>query len=162
MRVLTVNNPDDEKFLRTPTKEFIFADHSPEDIKQLISNMRSAMKAHDGMGLAANQIGLSNRLFIAEPPVDSGHPKQFFAIFNPIIESASKTTTKNTEGCLSIPNTSGLVTRHTRLTLTAKDKYGRPLRLKVSGILARIFQHEIDHLNGVLFTDKAVDIQIEK
>jgi len=161
MRVLTVNNPDDEKFLRTPTKEFVFADHSPEEVEQLISDMRVSMKDHDGMGLAANQVGLPHRVFIAEPPVE-GRSKKFYAIFNPIIESVSEDKIDNIEGCLSVPNTSGLVSRHTRLTITAQDQFGRPLRLKVSGVLARIFQHEIDHLNGVLFVDKATDIQKEK
>ena len=80
-------------------------------------------------------------------------PKQLFVIINPEIVKASEEKVNGIEGCLSIPGLVGEVERHEAIQVKALNRYGKPVKLKVDGWMARIFQHEIDHLNGVLFTD---------
>ena len=157
MRILTIANPQDEKFLRTKTAPFDFSKFSPKELNQLLANMRLTMKNHDGIGLAANQVGLNFQLFIVGLPNQDAHTK-FYYIFNPTITEHSPETSSDYEGCLSVPNLSGLVKRSQAITVTAQNKQGKSIKLKVSGLLARVFQHEIDHLNGLLFIDKAKQV----
>ena len=125
-------------------------------LKKLADDMRETMHAHKGMGLAAPQIGQSIRLFIVEYGGSDDDPAiPFTAYVNPTITWRSANSTLMTEGCLSIPGIEGTVRRPKRITLDAFDLAGNPVRVKAKGLLARIMQHEMDHLEGVLFTDKA-------
>lgn len=152
MEIFKVDNKKQEKFLRTKTKPFSFSRYSKKELRELIKNMRKTMKEADGIGLSANQVGISESFFIAE--VDS----KFYAVFNPKIEKVSEATSEMEEGCLSIPHTFGSVTRPEKIIISGLNINGKKVKIKAWGLLAKVFQHEIDHLNGKLFTDKAVEI----
>lgn len=153
-QILVVDNKKNEKFLRQKTVKFEFDKYSKKDIRELVKSMREIMKVANGVGLSANQIGLPFRMFVAQVPDAQGKSK-FYAIFNPEIIKISKETEILEEGCLSVPETWGPVERHYRLTLSGQDANGKRLKIKAWDLLARVFQHEVDHLNGGLFIDKA-------
>ncbi len=126
----------------TPVKEF------DESLEHLAEEMMRVMREAEGVGLAANQIGRLKRIFVA------AHEDEEYAIVNPVIEERSETTEKDIEGCLSIPETRVEVERSTAVTVSGQDPSGEPVRIEAEGLLARIFQHEIDHLDGVLILDR--------
>src|SRR3989344_1845044 len=160
MRMYKLSDKKDEKVLRKKASDFDFKSRSKKDIKDLISNMKKLMKKYDGIGLAANQIGLLERVFIANGKDKRGKLK-FYAIFNPEIIKTSKTTNIDIEGCLSIPGVNGEVARFDEIVISAQDEVGKKVKITSSKLLARVFQHEIDHLNGVLFIDKAIKINVK-
>ena len=139
-----------------------------KNLQTLIDDMIETMRDAPGVGLAAPQVGISEQLAVIEyaededdedetegavPSPNSAKPKQLFVIINPEIVKASEEKVNGIEGCLSIPGLIGEVERHEAIQVKALNRYGKPIKLKVDGWMARIFQHEIDHLNGVLFTD---------
>jgi peptide deformylase len=126
----------------TPVKDF------DESLEHLAEEMMRVMREAEGVGLAANQIGRLKRIFVAV------HEDEQYAIVNPEIEVRSETTEKDIEGCLSIPETRVEVERPTSVTVSGQDPSGEPVRVEAEGLLARIFQHEIDHLAGVLILDR--------
>lgn len=163
MKIFTINNKTEEKFLRTKTANFDFSKHSKKDINELIKKMKETMLKTQGIGLSANQVGLNMNFFIAQIPKIEGDKiagQKFYAIFNPQIIKISEETSIIEEGCLSIPETYGKVERPNKITLAGFDKIGRKIKIKTDGLAARVFQHEMDHLNGILFTDKAKEIHI--
>jgi peptide deformylase len=135
-----------------------------KDLHTLIDDMVETMREAPGVGLAAPQIGLSERLIVIEyyereeDEEDEEAPKKVWAVINPEIVKVSEETALGAEGCLSIPGLVGEVERHTEVQVKGLNRHGRPMKIKAKGWLARIFQHEIDHLNGVLFPDRAVRI----
>lgn len=157
-KVLIIDDKKNEKILRQKTVKFDFDKYSRKDIQALVKSMREIMKLANGVGLSANQIGMPLRLFVAQVPDAQGKPK-FYAIFNPEIVKFSKEMEILEEGCLSVPETYGPVERHYRLTLVGQDANGGKIKIKAWDLLARVFQHEVDHLNGELFIDKAKHIQ---
>jgi peptide deformylase len=117
-------------------------------IRRLIADMIQTMQAAPGIGLAAPQVGESLRLFVYDIGDGPG------AIINPeIVDRAGDEI--GVEGCLSIPRLEGEVPRAQMVEVTGLDRHGKRLRLRAEDMLARVFQHEIDHLDGVLFTDRA-------
>jgi len=148
MKILITGKKKENKFLHKKAAKFDFVKYSKKDLKKLIKNMRQTMKKAEGVGLSANQVGLNESFFIAEMN------NKFYNIFNPKFEKRSKETVELEEGCLSIPNTYGLVKRSEKITLSGYDINGKKIKIKAWGLLARIFQHEVDHLDGKLFTDK--------
>lgn len=160
--ILVVENKKEEKFLRKKTAAFDFAKFSKKEVNDLIARMRRTMKAANGIGLSANQIGLDLCVFVAEVPDAQGGTK-FYAVFNPKLEKTSEETVPYEEGCLSVPGTWGNVVRPARVTVSGFDKHGKPAKVKAWGLLARVFQHEIDHLNGKLFIDRTKEMhKVEK
>jgi len=155
--ILTINNKKEESFLRRKVPEFNWGKVSPKEIQDLIKKMRAIIKKENGVGLSANQLGLSWRFFITEIPGNKNKLK-FYAIFNPEIVKVSKNKTILEEGCLSVPGIWGLVERPGQIILTGFDKNGRKLKIKAWDLLARVFQHEVDHLNGVLFIDRIKEV----
>lgn len=149
MEIVTTKNKKDEKFLRTPTVRFDFSKYDKKYTRELIKSMRQAMQKAEGIGLSANQIGLNIRVFVAKVE------NKFYAIFNPELSHLSKEKINLDEGCLSIPGVYGAVERPDKLALKGFDQSGKPLKIKAWGLLARVFQHEVDHLDGKLFIDKA-------
>ena len=117
---------------------------------RLLDDMHETMREANGVGLAANQVGVSKRILIALDGDDT-----IYELINPRCETAEGEEL-GVEGCLSVPQTYGEVPRATRVVVTALDREGKPFRLTAEGYLARVLQHEMDHLEGVLFTDKAV------
>ena len=120
--------------------------------------MLETMRQADGVGLAAPQVGVRQRLFVAELPADEeeGLPAETYILFNPEIVKQSGEQV-GIEGCLSIPGYVGEVARAEQITVKGIDEMGRPVRHKAEGYLARVFQHEMDHLDGVLYTDRLTD-----
>jgi peptide deformylase len=135
-----------------------------KDLHQLIDDMVETMREAPGVGLAAPQIGLSERLIVVEyyerdeDEEDEDAPKKLFAVINPEIIKASDEMAMGVEGCLSIPGLQGEVERHAEIQIKGLNRHGKPVKIKAKGWMARIFQHEIDHLNGVLFPDRAVRV----
>ncbi|MGE5464448.1 MAG: peptide deformylase [Syntrophothermus sp.] len=135
-----------------------------KNLQAVIDDMVETMREAPGVGLAAPQVGLSERLIVVEyyereedEEVENA-PKKVWALVNPEIIKASEETLMGVEGCLSIPNLVGEVERHAMVQVKGLNRHGKPVKVKAEGWLARIFQHEIDHLNGVLFTDRATRV----
>lgn len=119
---------------------------------ELVERMVETMIAEEGVGLAAPQIGVPRRVAVVNPAPDD--PDALMALVNPCIVARSEETVCSEEGCLSVPGIRGQVTRPARIDVEYRDPGGRPRRLAVDGLVARIIQHEIDHLDGVLFVDR--------
>ncbi len=122
--------------------------------------MVETMREAPGVGLAAPQIGVSKQLIVVEfgDEGDEDIPKQLFVVANPEIIRKSKDTVKGIEGCLSVPGVVGEVERSMVVTVSGQDKFGKKIKIRAQGWLARIFQHEIDHVNGMLYTDRAENL----
>ena len=127
------------------------------DIQTLIDDMVETMRAAPGVGLAAPQVDVSLRVITVEfgDEEDEEKPSKLYTVVNPSIARFSKDTILGIEGCLSIPGIAGEIERSEKVTVKGYNRHGQQMTIKASGWLARIFQHEIDHLDGVLFTDKA-------
>ncbi len=138
-----------------------------KELQTLIDDMIETMREAPGVGLAAPQVNIPQQLAVIEyaegedeeeiedaPP----KPKKLYVLINPEIIKASEEKVMGVEGCLSIPGLQGEVERHEAIQIKGLNRYGKPQKLKVDGWMARIFQHEIDHLNGVLFTDRAARV----
>lgn len=156
-KIYNVDVPEENKLLRMKMPVFDFTKYSGKEINDLIDRMKSAMHVARGIGLSANQIGLPFRVFVGQIPAQHGRPK-FYAIFNPEIEKSSEEVDAFEEGCLSAPGLYGDVKRPEEIVLRGFDKKGKPVKIKAWGLLARMFQHEVDHLNGTVFIDKATGL----
>ena len=119
-----------------------------ESLARLAQEMLATMREQEGVGLAANQVGRLKRILVAAVE------DQEYVIVNPTIEERTRSTEKDLEGCLSIPGIQVEVERPTAVTVSGQDASGAPLRLEASGLLARVLQHEVDHLDGVLILDR--------
>lgn len=146
----------DNKILRAQAEP---VDKVTPEIRELIRKMKKIMKASNGVGLAAPQIGIQKQIFVAELLYEGEENGIFYAVINPKITNISKEKEKLEEGCLSLPKLYGEVERPKKIHVEYLDEMGKKKRLKASGLLARIFQHEIDHLNGGLFVDKVKEIK---
>jgi peptide deformylase len=128
------------------------------ELQTLIDDMVDTMRAAPGVGLAAPQVDVPLRVIVvefSEDPEDEETPPKLYTLVNPEIARASAEEELGTEGCLSIPGIVGDVERPLTVTVKGLNRRGQPVKIKAGGWLARIFQHEVDHLNGVLFVDKA-------
>jgi peptide deformylase len=130
------------------------------DFQALVDDMVETMRQAPGVGLAAPQVNESIRLIVVEygDEEDEEIPPKLYILANPEITSFSEDTLVGTEGCLSIPGIQGDVERSIAVTVKGLNRHGRPMTVKAKGWLARIFQHEIDHLDGILFVDRAEKI----
>ncbi|MDI6769515.1 MAG: peptide deformylase [Anaerolineales bacterium] len=129
-------------------------------LQTLIDDMIETMRAAPGVGLAAPQVGVSERLIVVEygDDEDEDIPKKLYVLVNPEIKSFSQETEVGVEGCLSVPGLLGEVERSLAVTIKGLNRHGQPVKIKAQDWLARVFQHEIDHLNGVVFTDRATKV----
>ena len=160
-KIFTVPDPVLKKKAKTVTK-------FDEELQTLIDDMVETMREAPGVGLAAPQIGLLERVIVIEyyeneePTENSENEQEFkkrlYMVVNPEITRSSQETELGIEGCLSIPGLVGEVDRHLQITVKAQNRHGQPITLKLKDWTARIFQHEIDHLNGVLFTDRTDNV----
>lgn len=134
--------------LRKRSEDFDIAEIKTDSFQKFADKFAAFMVAEDGVGLAAPQIGLGKRIIAVQE-------KDAIGVYvNPEILKASPSMQEDEEGCLSVPGKFGMVDRHKRITVRAIDRHGRAIELKLSGFPAVIWQHEIDHLNGILFIDK--------
>ena len=124
------------------------------EFSKLVLTMRTMMKRSNGVGLSANQVGLPYRMFVAQVPNQQGEVK-FYTVLNPELGKDGREKSTQEEGCLSVVGVYGTVERPERVTLRGYDRNGKVLKIKAWGLLARVFQHEVDHLDGKLFIDKA-------
>jgi len=128
------------------------SDVNAPDFQELITDMVETMYEAPGIGLAAPQVGVSRRLCVVD--ITSGEdPAALLVLVNPEITEVWDKETRE-EGCLSVPGFYYEVTRPSRIAVRFQDRHGRPVELLADGLLARAIQHEIDHLNGVLFVDR--------
>jgi peptide deformylase len=147
-----------DPILRTKAKRVKQFDSA---LRKLVTDMFETMHASNGVGLAAPQVGLSIRVLVAElaPNKEENEPGFKVALINPEIIKQSDDMLEGYEGCLSIPGWIGEVPRHASVTVKAQTPEGKEVRLKAQDYFARVLQHEIDHLDGVLFTDRIVNIK---
>jgi len=122
-----------------------------EDIRRLIKDMFETMYEADGVGLAAPQVGVSQRVIVIDPHEQDVKP---FGLVNPVIVQSADDVERGEEGCLSIPGLKDIVERPAAVVVEALDADGKPVRIEAEGLLARVLQHEVDHLDGVLFIDR--------
>jgi len=130
-------------------------------LQTLVDDMIETMRQAPGVGLAAPQVGVSDRVIVVEYPEDEEQedaPKKLYVVVNPEIKEISHETEMGIEGCLSLPGLQGEVERALALTVRGRTRRGQPIKIKAKGWMARIFQHEIDHLEGVVFTDRAARV----
>lgn len=133
--------------LKTPAREVVEFHGS---LKRLTEGMLETLRAGEGrMTIAANQVGVLRRAFVAETD------DEVYVLVNPIIEERTPETETGIEGCLSIPGIGVEVERHSGVVVSGQDEEGRPVRHEVRGEVARMVQHETDHLDGVLMFDRA-------
>ena len=144
-RIVTYGTP----ILRQRTQEVA---NLNGDLSQLIDDMVTTMYAAPGVGLAANQVGSPHRLFVANPSEDRD-PATLLVVINPEVVGSDGEMVSE-EGCLSVPDFREEVRRARRVLLRGLDREGRPIEVEGHDLLARIFQHEMDHLNGLFFVDR--------
>ncbi len=134
------------------------------DVQRLIDDMVQTMRDSDGVGLAAPQVYASHRIIAVEVPAGSARvppvaPVPLTVLLNPTIADHSPDAVDDWEGCLSIPDLRGRVPRWRTVRVTALDRGGRPVTLDADGFFARVLQHEVDHLDGVLFPERMADLR---
>lgn len=139
-----------------PVRDFLTA-----DFQRFIDDMIVTMRKARGVGIAANQVGVSRRVFIVAPEPSSRYPNAPrmppVAMINPRLVKHSKEQVSDWEGCLSIPGLRARVPRYQKIEIEFTDRQGQRLRGKLSGFVARIFQHEFDHINGHVYLDRVRD-----
>ena len=140
LRIVQLGDP----VLRTPT---IRVERFDRNLGHLLDDMTATMRAAPGVGLAANQVGRSERACVIE--IDGRH----LELVNPVMVR-TEGTQRDLEGCLSVEGFYAPTTRADRAVVTAQDRHGRPVRVSGHGFLARALQHELDHLDGMLYLDR--------
>ena len=156
-KILQIGN----NVLRKTAQEVAISDIKSTETQEIIKEMsRILSKEEDGVAIAAPQIGYSKRIFVVADKIfegEEGSPEKIF--INPKITNLSKEKTLVDEGCLSVRWKYGRVRRSSKVTIKAYNKEGKKFQRGASGLLAQIFQHETDHLDGVFFVDKADDLK---
>ena len=141
------------KILAKTTEKVVLKDIKNGLYKELVLDMKKAMKENEGIGLAANQIGKDLSIFIIDEKLaaENSVPE---AYFNPEITEYSKDADEMEEGCLSIPGYGASIKRSKKVKIKAVDENGNKIKLKARGFLARVLQHETDHLHGLVIKDR--------
>lgn len=160
--IVLLNDPQRSPILRK--RALKVTDFGPV-FQRLVDNMIETMVDAPGVGLAAPQVGVNQRVLVVRLPDDEESREEYgdeagvvYVLANPEIIKRSRHMVEGVEGCLSIPGYLGEVERHESITIRGQDRHGKEIRLKPKGWLARVFQHEIDHLNGQLFIDIATQV----
>ena len=138
-----------DRCLRVTSEEVVF---DKKEMAELYKDMCDAMWEADGIGLAAPQIGINKRVIIVDETTEE-HGKYAHLMVNPKITWKSEEKVLFDEGCLSVPDQNGEVLRPKEIKITFQNKEGKYKKWKLDGIAARVVQHEIDHLEGILFVD---------
>jgi peptide deformylase len=144
-----------DNLLRKKSRPFETVD---DKARQLLEDLYDTLKVtKDGVGLAAPQVGVLRRAIVVDLSMEEENPQGPFFLINPVIVKQSGSQVCR-EGCLSVPGKLGDVTRPEKVTVEALDKNGKKVKIKAEGLLAVVLSHEIDHLDGILFVDKATEI----
>lgn len=151
---------EDHPALHTIAEEVTSEEFKDGTVAKLVKDLRGALKSYNVAGfvaiaIAAPQIGVSKRIFLIEDQSDDRDTIPPLVAVNPVLTKVSKKTHLVGEGCLSVPDRYGEVRRHTNVTMRALDENGNEYERGAGGLLAQIMQHEIDHLDGILFIDRA-------
>lgn len=139
-----------DRVLRQPAKRIAKVD---DKLRQTIKEMLQTMYSADGIGLAAPQVGINKQLIVIDIALDQPEEPPLVLI-NPKVINSSSNLCNSEEGCLSIPGVYLEVTRPDEIEISYKNELGKPCKLKATGLLSRAIQHEMDHLNGVMFVDR--------
>ena len=155
--IASIGNP----ILRQVAKEVTIKQIDSEEVQTLIDNLIETMHFANGAGLAANQVSVPWRIFVVEVKDNARYPYKpdipLTVLINPQIEFLTEDRFDNYEGCLSVPNLRGVVERCPEIKIKGFNRAGEPVEILAKGITAGTFQHEFDHLNGLLFLDKVKD-----
>jgi peptide deformylase len=161
MAILPIIQPDNPILRKKAHRVQVFDDK----FQTLVDDMYETLLDAPGVGLAAPQVAVSQRLILVRLPDDEDSQAEYgdqagvlYVVANPEIVRASREMVEGVEACLSIPGYFGRVDRHEKITVKGLDRYGKPIRIKAQGWLARVFQHEIDHLDGRLYIDIASEV----
>ncbi len=138
-----------DKVLRRNAEE---VDEFDEELSVLLARMVETMIVEEGVGLAAPQVGISKRVAVVNP--EPGNPETLIKLINPRIVSVGEDMEKVEEGCLSVPDIRGMVERPIDIEVVFLDEKGLERKLEAKGLVSRIIQHEVDHLDGILFIDR--------
>jgi peptide deformylase len=141
--------------LRTPAQE---VEAFNEDLRALVRDMFETMYEAEGIGLAAPQVGISQRVLVVDLRREE-EPDARVALVNPTVTWRSKDTDKQPEGCLSIPGLEEVIERARTVRIEGYDPEGRPVELEADELYARVLQHEVDHLDGILFPDRVTPLK---
>jgi peptide deformylase len=123
-----------------------------DELRKLVERMTALMQDANGVGLAANQVGVLRRVLVMQPSEEEP-----FALINPTVAASSSDVELDDEGCLSLQGVTVPVERTTTITVQGKDEYGKDVSIEFEGLAARVVQHELDHLDGVLILDRTTD-----
>ncbi len=146
--------------LRKPAREVQPSEIRSASFQQLIDDMFETMEEYAGIGLAAPQVHEGVRLFVAGYDTEDGDPGfPRIALVNPVITVVDDTQVEDWEGCLSIPEIRGRVPRAREIKVAAYDRAGKKIEMKARNYIARVIQHETDHLDGVLFVDRMTSLE---
>ena len=145
--------------LRTPARALDKATLRNPLVQKLIDDMIETMHEYHGVGLAAPQVHEDIRVFVGLLDEEPGPDSEAIAVINPEIVPDGSETKEGWEGCLSIPDIRGLVSRFTSIVVKALDREGKPMELCLTDFAARVAQHETDHLSGILFFDRMTSMQ---
>lgn len=140
-----------EPVLRTPAKE---AEAFDEELRELVEDLLETMYHAQGIGLAAPQVGVSRRVLVVDLGEADEEGRGPVTLVNPRVAESSRKTDRAPEGCLSIPGLEEVVERPETVTVEGYDPEGEEVTIEASGLLSRALQHEIDHLDGILFVDR--------
>lgn len=155
--------PENHPALHTIAEEVTAEEFADGTVAKIVKGLRQAIKTYDvdgyaAVAIAAPQIGVSKRIFLIEDQSDREDALPTLIAVNPRFTKLSKKTHEVSEGCLSVPDTYGIVVRHKNVTMEALDENGTPYTRGAGALLAQIMQHETDHLDGILFTERAEEI----
>jgi len=130
------------------------------DLQQLIEDMIETLHENSGAGLAAPQVNVSQQVILVEFGTEENEeiPPTMYVTINPSVTRFSQEIVTGAEGCLSIPGLMGEVERADEIVVEGQDRFGKPIKMRLQGWIARIFQHEIDHVNGILYTDRTTSV----
>ena len=145
--------------LRTPARALDKATLRNPLVQKLIDDMIETMHEYHGVGLAAPQVHEDIRIFVGLLAEEPGPDSESMALINPEITPEGTETREGWEGCLSIPDIRGMVSRFTSIVVKALDREGKPIELRLTDFAARVAQHETDHLDGILFFDRMTSMQ---
>ncbi|MEZ0208901.1 MAG: peptide deformylase [Candidatus Paceibacterota bacterium] len=159
-KILQIDN-EEKNPLRAHASQIKKAEFGTPELKEIIVTMQKALaKEQDGVALAAPQIGISKRIFVVSPLAYEESAKWKPLVFvNPTLTKMSKKKEERQEGCLSVRWIYGKTKRHVGVTVEAQDVDGNKFSFGATGLIAHIFQHEIDHLEGILFIDHGYDLE---
>lgn len=159
LKIFTIEDPKEEKILRQISKDVSKEEIASEDFQQFLKDLLFTAKNSDEQvgiesgGISAPQVGINKRVVY----IFNYETEDFELLINPVVQNIGDKTDVDIEGCLSVPNTEKNVERFKKVKVRYMDKKGRLLNRRLADLNARVVQHENDHLNGILFIDKAID-----